>query len=176
LNKVLLSIIAVVALTLPVAATFWFNQQYVGWLIESVPDSVAYQQQWQRVIDSHTNINHPAVIHWLPETCLCRALSMKHAGQVTLTAEGNGYSVYQLNTEDESLGLSLALIEQPILAFGPSIAITRYNGQIAYVGAYSDGVRCNTGTSMVEVFIDSPESLPNLPVVGLDVKTCRCLP
>jgi len=45
----------------------------------------------------------------------------------------------------------------------------------AYIGAYSDGVRCNTGTSMVDRFLESPETLPSLTVVGLNVQTCRCL-
>lgn len=161
-------------ISLPLAGSYLFTKTHVGWLIEQVPDSIAYKDDWQALINSLEGVEHPAVIHWLPENCLCRVLSAKHAGQITVQAESAGFHVFQLNSHDDSLGkhLSVLSLNTP---FSPVIAITARNGNLAYVGAYSDGIRCNTGTSMVDSFLEDPAKLPVRTVVGLDVKTCRCL-
>lgn len=158
---------------LPLAGSILFTKTHVGWLIELVPDSHRYKDNWQNSIDKLVGVKHPAVVHWLPDNCLCKVLSAKHAGQVTQLAEAHGFNVFQLNSDDVGLGTPLndTSLEMP---FSPTIAITRADGGLAYVGAYSDGVRCNTGTSMVDRFLEDPQKLPARAVVGLDVKTCRC--
>ncbi|TCS42442.1 DUF6436 domain-containing protein [Reinekea marinisedimentorum] len=168
------SAVVFLLISLPLAGSYLFNKTHVGWLIESVPDSIAYKDNWQTIINNLTEVEHPAVIHLLPENCLCRVLSAKHAGQITVQAQSAGFNVFQLNSGDSSLGqrVSAPDINTP---FSPAIAITRDDGTLAYVGAYSDGIRCNTGTSMVDQFLESPASLPARTVVGLDVQTCRCL-
>ena len=155
-------------------ATYWFHHRYVGWLVQAVPDALAYRASWQQQLDRVPGLQHPAVIHYLPNECLCRVLSIKHAQQLTQKAKSGGFQVFQLNSEDTNLGqpLQLAQVESPL---SPQILITQPNGNIAYVGAYSDGIRCNTGNSLVDDFLSSVTSLPTQPSVGLDVQTCRCL-
>ncbi len=162
-----------VVLSGSIYASYWFNHTYVGWLINDIPDAVQYRNQWQQSIDQ-LSVSHPAVIHYLPEGCLCRMLTIKHAQQLTEKAANNGFSVYQLNSSDTNLGEPTSLVDSssPV---SPQIIITKPSGQIAYVGAYSDGVRCNTGNSLVDAFLGSVADLPIQPVVGLDVQTCRCL-
>ncbi len=164
------------AVVIPLMSSYWFQRTHVGSLIETVPNSLEYAQLWQAAIDESDGLVHPAVIHWLPDNCLCRILSSKHASQITHTAEQNGFNVFQINTHDSSLGRSVDIPDMTQMPFSPTIVITHPDGQIAYVGAYSDGVRCNTGNSMVESFIGGPNTLPVQTVVGLDVQTCRCLP
>ncbi len=154
--------------------TLWFKQVYVGWLLESVTDSNEFVTQWQAALDENESIQHPAVIHHLQDDCLCRVLTLKHASQITLDAMETGYSVYQLNTATVGLGNSIHLKSALEDVVSPLIIITNQTGRIAYIGAYSDGIRCNTGTSMVESFISSIQNLPVRPVVGLDVESCRC--
>lgn len=168
------SIAAVILLGLPLGGSYWFNRQYVGWLVESVPDANAFLEQWQASIDHYTAIDHPAVIHWLPNDCLCRVLTSKHAAQVSELAIQNNFHVYQLKTSDEALGN--VIDSTPVLSYDvrPTIIITAESGQITYVGAYSNSVRCSSSTSMVDAFIRTPLPISNLAVVGLDVKTCRC--
>ena len=170
---ILLSTVLVVLLTSAVAASYWFQHSYIGWLVNDVPDAVGYREQWQQTLDELDNLKHPAVIHYLPNGCLCRMLTLKHAQQVSSKAEQGGFQVFQLNSSDAGLGNSLTLTDDTGF-LSPQIAITRPDGRIAYVGAYSDGIRCNTGNSMVDSFLDSVASLPEQTVVGLDVQTCRC--
>lgn len=157
-----------------IAVSVWFTTTQVGWLIEAVPDSARYRDQWQLEIDRLTEIQHPAVIHWLPESCLCRFFSIKHAGTITQQAEESGFNVYQLESSTGVLGAEISLTGSYQPEISPSILITRPNGQLSYVGAYSDSIRCNTGTSMVGRFIEDPDKLPDRTIVGLDVKNCRC--
>lgn len=161
-------------LIIAMLATAWFKESYVGWLVESVADSNEFVTQWQLAISESDIIDHPAVIHYLPENCLCRVLTQKHAAEITVDAQDAGFSVYQINSNSLGLGNSIRIDSPKAQVLAPIIVITNISGQIAYVGAYSDGIRCNTGTSMVASFIESPQSLPTRPVVGLDVETCRC--
>jgi hypothetical protein len=173
--KKLLLINGIIALLMVTAlvATYWFRISHVGWLIEDVTDVLSFNQEWQVMIDTLDEVNHPAVIHYQPDGCLCRVFNAAHSANISSMAAANGFAVYQLNSQYEELGKS---IEGPLQnTMGPLIAITRPDGQLAYVGAYSDGVRCNTGTSMVDSFLSSPDALPKMSVVGLDVQTCRCL-
>jgi hypothetical protein len=172
----LISFAAVTALLVGVlGSSLWFNHTYVGWLVDAVPDANLYLRDWQSAIDELESLEHPAIVHYLPEGCLCRMLALKHAEQITGEAEANGFNVFQLASNSLNLGVSKELPTHYDLVPAPSIIITREDGKIAYVGAYSDGVRCNTGNSMVTTFIQSPSNLPSQPVVGLNVETCRCL-
>ncbi|MEJ2042918.1 MAG: DUF6436 domain-containing protein [Reinekea sp.] len=170
---ILLTMVLVVLLTSAVSASYWFQHNYIGWLVNDVPDAVRYRQQWQQTLDGLDGLKHPAVIHYLPNGCLCRMLTLKHAQQISDKAGQSGFQVFQLNSSDAGLGDSLTLAGSSAF-LSPQIAITRPDGRIAYVGAYSDGIRCNTGNSMVDSFLDSVQSLPGQTVVGLDVQTCRC--
>lgn len=160
-------------LVLSGVATLWFDRNHVGLMIESVADVAEFKDSWQALIDSE-EVTHPAVIHWLPEGCLCSFLTSNHAANVTQDAEQNGFHVYQLQSSRSGLGVPLTSQAQPHKAIGSLIAITNVDGQIAYLGAYSDGVRCNTGNSMVTEFLASPSNLPSPSVVSLDVETCIC--
>lgn len=163
-----------IVLILSLLASVWFNQTYIGWLIESVPNSLEFKEQWQSRIDQVPSMQHPAIVHYLPDDCLCRALASKHASQISETAIQNGFNVYQLGSSNIELAVEVGDFIAIDHDISPIIAITDESGDIAYVGAYSDGVRCNTGNSMVESFIASPETLPMRAVIGLDVQTCRC--
>lgn len=173
--KKLILINAVIAFLLlgALAGSYWFRISHVGWLIEDVIDTLAFQQDWQLAINDLNHIQHPAVVHYQPKGCLCRALNASHSQEITRLATKGGFSVYQLNSEHSGLGKPLK--GEAASSIGPLIGITNAEGRLAYIGAYSDGVRCNTGTSMVDVFLASPDRLPASPVVGLDVQTCRCL-
>ncbi|TCS43018.1 DUF6436 domain-containing protein [Reinekea marinisedimentorum] len=168
-------LLAALFIALSAGASYWFTQNHVDWLIKEVPDSILYQKQWQTQIDQMTSITHPAVFHWLPTNCFCRYFSLNHAKQISDTAKSNGYSVFQLNTKTNGLGKTVTLPDSFTTPLSPIIVITRPDGSIVYVGAYSDGVQCNTGTSMVYRFLEDPKSLPARTLVGLNVKTCRCV-
>jgi hypothetical protein len=150
----------------------WFQSTYVGWLIESISQPLQFQQQWQTAVDQSEELTHPAVIHFLPDACACTVLTVKHAKSVTSKAVNSGYEVYQLSSNHQDLGKSIAM---GVPEISPIIAITDINGQIQYLGAYSDGVRCTTANSMVDNFVESIENLPKRAIVGLDVEVCRCL-
>lgn len=169
-----MSVISLV-LGLSLAATFWFGQKYTGWLLESVPNSLTFKQSWQTQLNELNELKHPAIVHLLPDDCLCRMFSLKHAQQVTQTASDNGFNVFQLGSADAGLGTPVAQTLALENRLAPLVAITRADGSLAYLGAYSDGIRCNTGTSMIESFIISPETLPKQAVIGLDVESCRCV-
>jgi hypothetical protein len=169
-------LLATALVAAPLLAGLWFNQTHLGWLNESIPDANAYASDWQQTLDAQSQLDHPAVIHWLPNTCLCRLLTLPHALQISTEAATNGFSIYQFNADDRGLGAVISAALNSRLGASPTIFITNSNGQISYLGAYSEGIRCSRGNSLVATFIDDPLRLPNQRVVGLDVETCRCLP
>jgi hypothetical protein len=159
----------------PLFAGLWFNQTHLGWLNESIPDPDAFASGWQQTVDAQPQIRHPAVIHWLPRSCLCRLLTLPHALQISAEAAANGFSVYQFNADERALGTPVSAELDARLGVSPTILITNSQGQIRYVGAYSNGIRCSRGSSLVATFIVDPARLPRHRVVGLNVETCRCL-
>ena len=163
-----------ILLAISLWASIWFNQTHIGWLIESVPNSFEFSQQWQSRINQLSGVEHPAIVHFLPDDCLCRVLASKHAGQISETATQSGFNVYQLGSSNIEFATEIRDFVAIDHDISPIIAITHESGDIAYVGAYSDGVRCNTGNSMVESFLKSPDLLPTRAIIGLDVETCRC--
>ncbi|MBU2863184.1 hypothetical protein KO489_04970 [Reinekea forsetii] len=163
--------VAIFVFVLLTATAIWFQRTYVGWLIESVPEPNSYLHSWQTTIDRNETIQHPAVIHLLPDHCLCTLLTMGHATNISRMAEQNGFNIVQVGTHHKGLGKSVEL-ESPKLS--PTIAITDANGQIKYLGAYSEGVRCTNANSMVDTFLEGVSHLPSATIVGLDVKVCRC--
>jgi len=152
-------------------AVVWFNANHVSWFIDDIQDPVAFKEQWQEVVDASA-VKHPAVLHYLPDDCLCKLFTLKHAKDVTNRAVNSGFNVYQYNSTDTGLGKQLTSLE--ITVNRPVIAITDDKGRLAYLGAYSDGIRCNEGNSMVSAFVSKPDSLPEHTVLGLDVEGCRC--
>ena len=160
---------------IPLGAGLWFNQAYLGWLNESIPDANAYGAGWQETLDAQPQLQHPAVMHWLPNTCLCRLLTLPHALKISAEASANGFNIYQLNGADRGLGEIVSTPLTPMLGASPTILITDARGQVRYVGAYSNGIRCASGDSLVTSFIADPQGLPSHRVVGLNVQTCRCL-
>lgn len=161
-------------LTTSLIASIAFQSNYVGWLADDVTDPMAFRNDWERILASAEGIEHPAVIHFQPEGCLCFALSARHAAQISSDADRVGLTVYQLNSTHDGLGAPLT-VDTGDLPFGPLIAITSADGSLRYAGAYSDGIRCNTGNSMVSTFIDPANSSNGQTVIGLDVTVCRCL-
>lgn len=154
-------------------ASLVFQGRYVGWLIADIENPMEFKAQWQAILAEAPDLKHPAVIHFQPEGCLCYSLSSRHAGVITETAQTEGFHVYQLNTARANMGETLQTTRT--LPVGPLIAITRPDGTLRYAGAYSDGIRCNTGTSMVDSFLTANPQSTSATVIGLDVETCRCL-
>ncbi|EAR08024.1 DUF6436 domain-containing protein [Reinekea blandensis] len=161
-------------LVLALIASIGFQSRYVGWLTEEVSNPMAFRQQWESLLADLDGIEHPAIIHYQPEGCLCFSLSSKHAAQITDTGLAEGFSVVQLNSQHADLGKPVNA-DTSGLPFGPLIAITGPDGHLQYAGAYSDGVQCNTGNSMVSTFLSSDYESNGQTVIGLDVNVCRCI-
>jgi len=168
-------LLAAALVAAPLLAGLWFNQTHLGWLNESIPDADAFASGWQQTLDAQPQLEHPAVIHWLPRSCLCRLLTLPHALQISTEAAANGFSLYQFNADERALGTPISAELDALLGASPTILITNSHGQIRYVGAYSSGIRCASGNSLVATFIADPARLPKHRVVGLNVQTCRCL-
>lgn len=168
INGLLLLILASVA-----AASYWFLTTYTGWLANEVADPDAYRASWQAKLDELA-LEHPAVIHYQPKSCLCRAFAAGHLRTLGSLAEENGFARYQLNTKWPHLGTTLNLAEHDT-SIAPIVLITNPSGHLAYLGAYSNGVTCTKATSQIDQLIASPNNLPQHTQVGLNVSTCRCL-
>ena len=159
-------------LVLAVSGSVWFNNTHTGWLADKVNNPMAFQESWQARLNQ-LQISHPAVLHVQPEGCLCQPLSARHLKSISNTAEQNDFSLYQVNSSWKGLGEEVTLDNLPEQVM-PVVMITQESGELAYLGAYSDGLRCNESTSLVDAFLASPNTLPNHTVVNLDVETCIC--
>ncbi len=168
--------IGAVLIIIPLVTSFWFLQSHVDWLIKKVEDPSYFLDTWQFWVSEQEGLKHPVVIHYLPDTCLCSALTQRHAVSLSETALKNGYTVHQIGSSKNGLG-------SPITGIGlgvpndlsPLIIITQRNGDIRYLGAYSEGLLCNSSSSLVERFIEPMSGMVfEPPVIGIDVKSCHC--
>ncbi|MEX0624029.1 DUF6436 domain-containing protein [Saccharospirillum sp.] len=151
--------------------TFGFRAQYLGWFGESVPDVARWGTDWQTWLDQQP-IEHPAMVHLMPEGCLCRFFTGQHAADLSIRADALGYQRYQagddfLSTELAQLLLTPSFPNSP----GPMLALTGADGQIRYLGPYSDGLRCTTANSLVDDWL--PLSRPGR-VLQVDANSCQC--
>ncbi|MCH8532689.1 MAG: DUF6436 domain-containing protein [Saccharospirillum sp.] len=152
-------------------SVFWFERHYMGWFGESVDNMNAWQGQWQSWLDGQPELEHPAMVHLLPEDCLCRWFVRDHAGDLSDKAVQLGYQVYQTSV---LLGEEQAsLLKYPIdfASPGPLMILTNAEGEVRYLGPYSDGLRCNAETSLVDQWL--PLELRG-QVVQLDANGCVC--
>lgn len=167
---------SVVTLLLLTISVLWFNSRHVGLLLDHVDEPVAFFRAWQAMVDFHADMQHPAMIHYLPSGCLCPFLTSSHALNLSNTAKNAGYGVYQLGTPRIGFGEELLAAIGPaaLQTPGPLIAFTDEDGQIRYLGAYSDGIRCTESTSLVDEFARDFMSLPETAQLVLDRRTCVC--
>lgn len=152
-------------------AVYWFERQYIGWYGETVDNMNLWQSHWQTWLDRQPELQHPAMVHLIPEGCLCRWFVRDHASELSTTASQLGYQVYQASN---LLGAEQAqLLSQPIdfASPGPLMILTNSDGDVRYLGPYSDGIRCNAATSLVDQWL--PLTLQG-QVVQLDANGCVC--
>ncbi|MHA7878185.1 MAG: DUF6436 domain-containing protein [Saccharospirillum sp.] len=152
-------------------AVYWFQATHLGWFGETVDDMRAWQSHWQGWVNEQAAVQHPAMVHLVPEGCLCRFFVQAHAADLSQSAQELGYRVYQTSSLLPSERAER--LDRPV-AFdspGPLLMLTDHNGELRYLGPYSDGVRCNAETSLVDQWL--PLSLGG-QVIQLDASGCLC--
>ena len=164
---------AVLILLLVSVGVFWFRADQLGWFGETVSDVPAWHGDWQDWIADRADIDHPAMVHWIPEDCLCRFFMAGHAGDLSERAPSMGYAVYQTGEISLSIDLARPVRSTPDFATpGPLIVLTDADGGIRYLGPYSDGLTCTSANSLVEDWLPLSRSGR---AINLDVTSCRCL-
>lgn len=158
-------------LLLALAAGLWFRQTHLDWLGRSVTDVSAWRADWQSWVDAQSGLRHPAMLHWMPSGCLCRFMAAGHAAALSREGRALGYQPYQLGQAFLSAADAPPLAGRPPLSPGPLIVLTGAGGDIRYLGAYSSGLTCSQGNSLVGDWL--PLSRPG-SVVNLDASTCVC--
>lgn len=151
--------------------TLGFRAHYLGWFGESVANVGRWGGDWQVWLDEQP-LQHPAMVHLMPAGCLCRFFTAQHAADLSERARSLGYHRYQAG--DEFLSPELADPLHPASfpdSPGPLLALTGADGQIRYLGPYSDGLRCTAGNSLVEDWL--PFSRPGR-VLQVDANSCQC--
>jgi len=171
-SKPWLAIIGLVASALVLTiATLGFRAHYLGWFGESVPNVARWGTDWQAWLDQQP-VEHPAIVHLMPEGCPCRFFTGQHAADLSRRAKVLGYRRYQAG--DEILDTDLADL-LPTRSFpnspGPLLALTGADGQIRYLGPYSDGLRCSAANSLVDDWL--PLSRPGR-ILQVDASSCQC--
>lgn len=158
-------------LLLALAAGLWFRQIHLDWLGRSVVDVSQWREDWQAWFDERDEVQHPAMLHWMPPGCLCRFLAAGHAATLSETGRSLGYQPVQLGTPFISAQLARPLAGLPPASPGPLIVLTGADGQIRYLGAYSSGLSCAQSNSLVDDWLPLARSGS---VVNLDATTCVC--
>lgn len=160
-----------VAGVLLAVVTLGVRAQYLGWFGESVADVAGWGADWQDWLDQQP-IEHPAMVHLMPDGCLCRFFTNQHAADLSSRAAALGYHRYQAGDDFLSMELALSL---PTDSFpsspGPLLALTGADGQIRYLGPYSDGLRCTSANSLVDDWL--PLSRPGR-ILQVDANSCQC--
>lgn len=160
-----------VAILVLATATLGFRAHYLGWFGESVTNVTTWGADWQMWLDQQP-IEHPAMVHLMPANCLCRFFTGQHAADLSIRAKALGYHPYQAGDDFLSDEVAKPLLTRSYpLSPGPLLALTGADGQIRYLGAYSEGLRCTTSNSLVDDWL--PLSRTGR-VLQVDADSCQC--
>lgn len=154
-----------------IAAGFGFRAHYTGWFGSTIPNVAVWGGDWQAWLDRQS-IDHPAMVHLMPPECLCRFFTIGHASELTEQARALGYNRYQAG--DSFLQGDLAVMIQTRTfpqSPGPLLALTDRDGQLRYLGPYSDGLTCTSANSLVDDWL--PLSRPG-QILQVDANSCQC--
>lgn len=122
------------------------------------------------------------VVHVWQPGCPCNAGHERYVAEMTerFTEQGVRFAYAGANSEDIEDSPFKDLTYWPIPSEWanwpgtPSIAIWDASGQLAYVGPYSDGVHCNSQSSLVEPVIRTLLSGRSVNITSQDTVSCLC--
>ena len=106
------------------------------------------------------------IIHLKEEKCKCNLYSNKHIEELNEKLNKEDFNIVNINIKKSEL--------KKIIPAYPSTIIFDKNGDLAYVGAYSDGLMCSSKNSVVEMVLTNIKAGFNPALINSDTKGCYC--
>ena len=122
----------------------------------------------EKNIKSILNFNNykNTIIHLKEEKCKCNLYSNKHIEELNEKLNKEDFNIVNINIKKSEL--------KKIIPAYPSTIIFDKNGDLAYVGAYSDGLMCSSKNSVVEMVLTNIKAGFNPALINSDTKGCYC--
>lgn len=122
----------------------------------------------EKDIKSTLNINDykNTIIHLKEENCKCNLYSNQHIKELNKKLNKDEFNIINVNIKKSEL--------KKIIPAYPSTIIFDENGNLAYVGAYSDGLMCSSKNSIVEMVLTNIKAGFNPALINGDTKGCYC--
>lgn len=159
----------------------WFDGRYVRTFSDQ---TVLFAADAMSLPPELAGAGRIRVVHFWDPTCPCNVGNQQHLSElVERFAGANGVDFYAVQKPDSHGQLPSTLSEiKPLsslpgadrLTASPAVAIWDRQGNLAYLGPYSEGLVCNSNTSFVEPILqaleaDRPVSVTHTMAVG-----CYC--
>ena len=107
------------------------------------------------------------ILHFSDDTCWCQFVAQRHIRSVFERGVAAGLRNIEISKTQLPEGLANA-----IPSF-PAVVLFNVKGELVYLGPYSSGIYCSAGNGIVEPYIDSIGSLPEL-AIPFDAAGCYC--
>lgn len=107
--------------------------------------------------------NKLTVFHLLGSNCHCNDLNNEHISSINNIANSLHFTVKQIKLEQSDIIPSL-----------PAILVTGNQGELLYLGPYSQGLSCSKGSSFVETALNNFKAGYNSALMIKEAKGCYC--
>lgn len=142
-------------------AFWWFEARY----IRSFSDQTAlFSGAELRLPDALAGPGPIRLVHFWDPACPCNVGNQQHLAELTEHFAPQGVAFYAVRKAGSSgqLPPSLSALRPldtlpgaDLLPASPAVAIWDRNGDLAYVGPYSEGLTCNSSNSFIEPILEA---------------------
>lgn len=113
-------------------------------------------------IDDYKN----TIIHLKDKSCECNLYSNTHIKELDNKLNKENFNIINIEIKNSKL--------KEIIPAYPSTILFDKKGDLAYVGAYSDGLMCSSDNSIVDVVLTNIKAGFNPALINGDTKGCYC--
>ena len=106
------------------------------------------------------------LIHLKDENCHCNRYSKEHIKDIDKNLSKINFNVINIDINKSEL--------KEIIPAYPSTIMFDSKGELAYIGAYSDGVICSSDNSIVDLVLSNIKAGFNPKLINTDTKGCYC--
>ena len=142
-------------------------------LVEFDPDQQLYglsrqevQLELEQLLALTSGDSQGKIIHFSSENCRCNKLAQRHKSSINRLASADGLGIvdYEIASLPDNFPLPSV----------PAIALFDKQGELAYLGPYSQGLGCGESEGMIEVVMNNLRHGMNPELILNDAKGCYC--
>lgn len=128
----------------------------------------SFEQRFVKALQLNLSVPSSSVIHFTNDNCFCQLVASEHIQSLSNKLLNEGFQNIHINLQ-----------QQPnfkeFIPATPSVAIIGEKQELIYLGPYSEGYGCLTGTSLVDNVISKISTIELENTVFItEAKGCYC--